>query len=183
MLVTNNAEWAARARYLTTQAKDDAIEYVHNAVGYNYRLDERAGGDRLRADGTARLYVEAKRQIARRYEESLFLSRVSVCRKRQTGRLAPFGCIRSESMRKNHASTRASFCANWPPEKSRLVRSGSRFIARRLRPFRKSSCCPNPDALYGHAIGLPCSVGLTRSAQDHVIEIITVGADPSAMER
>ena len=38
MFVTNNAEWAARARYLTTQAKDDPIEYVHNAVGYNYRL-------------------------------------------------------------------------------------------------------------------------------------------------
>src|SRR5450631_470569 len=38
MLVTDDATWAARARYLTTQAKDDPIEYVHNAVGYNYRL-------------------------------------------------------------------------------------------------------------------------------------------------
>src|SRR5262249_12544189 len=37
-IVTDNAAWADRARYLTTQAKDDPVEYVHGAVGYNYRL-------------------------------------------------------------------------------------------------------------------------------------------------
>ena len=74
MLVTNNAEWAARARYLTTQAKDDPIEYVHNAVGYNYRLT-----NLLAAMGCAQMeqldeFVEAKRRIARRYQESLAFS-------------------------------------------------------------------------------------------------------------
>lgn len=38
MLLTDNAEYAQRARYLTTQAKDDDVHYVHNAVGYNYRM-------------------------------------------------------------------------------------------------------------------------------------------------
>lgn len=38
MLVTNNSKLAQKARYLSTQAKDDAIRYVHNSVGYNYRL-------------------------------------------------------------------------------------------------------------------------------------------------
>lgn len=38
MVVTNRADWAERVRYLTTQAKDDPIEYKHNEVGYNYRL-------------------------------------------------------------------------------------------------------------------------------------------------
>ena len=38
MLVTANAKMAERARYLTTQAKDDAVHYVHNEVGYNFRL-------------------------------------------------------------------------------------------------------------------------------------------------
>ena len=38
MLVTDDEAWARRARYLTTQAKDDPIEYVHDAIGYNYRL-------------------------------------------------------------------------------------------------------------------------------------------------
>jgi len=38
MLVTNDAEAAERARYLTTQAKDDEVRYVHGDIGYNYRL-------------------------------------------------------------------------------------------------------------------------------------------------
>ena len=27
-----------KARYLTTQAKDDPIRYIHNEIGFNYRL-------------------------------------------------------------------------------------------------------------------------------------------------
>ena len=38
MIVTEDDRCAARARYLTTQAKDDAVRYVHNEVGYNFRL-------------------------------------------------------------------------------------------------------------------------------------------------
>ncbi len=67
MLVTNRREWAERARYLTTQAKDDPIEYVHGEVGYNYRLTNVQA-----AIGCAQLerideYVAAKRRIAARY--------------------------------------------------------------------------------------------------------------------
>ena len=38
MIVTNDDHFAAKARYLTTQAKDDTIRYIHNDIGYNYRL-------------------------------------------------------------------------------------------------------------------------------------------------
>ena len=38
MIVTDDAGLAARARYLTTQAKDDPVEGIHGAVGFNYRL-------------------------------------------------------------------------------------------------------------------------------------------------
>ncbi|MCK4826699.1 aminotransferase class I/II-fold pyridoxal phosphate-dependent enzyme, partial [bacterium] len=38
MIVTNNPGYAQKARYLTTQAKDDKIHYIHNDIGYNYRL-------------------------------------------------------------------------------------------------------------------------------------------------
>jgi perosamine synthetase len=39
MVLTNNAERAARARYLTTQAKDDEVRFIHHEVGYNYRMN------------------------------------------------------------------------------------------------------------------------------------------------
>ncbi len=38
MVVTNIPEYAERARYLTTQSKDDPRFYVHNEIGYNYRM-------------------------------------------------------------------------------------------------------------------------------------------------
>lgn len=38
MIVTNDPALAKQARYLTTQAKDDEVTFLHNDVGYNYRL-------------------------------------------------------------------------------------------------------------------------------------------------
>ena len=39
MILTENKELAMKARYLTTQAKDNPVKYIHNEVGYNYRLN------------------------------------------------------------------------------------------------------------------------------------------------
>lgn len=38
MIVTNDEALAKRAKHITTQAKSDAFEYIHDDVGYNYRL-------------------------------------------------------------------------------------------------------------------------------------------------
>ncbi|MBE3139992.1 MAG: LegC family aminotransferase [Thermoplasmata archaeon] len=38
MILTDDADYAEKAKYLTTQAKNDKIRYVHNDVGYNFRL-------------------------------------------------------------------------------------------------------------------------------------------------
>ena len=67
MVVSDNARWIERARYLSTQAKDDPEEYIHNEVGYNYRLTNLQA-----AVGCAQLqrledYVARKTQIAQRY--------------------------------------------------------------------------------------------------------------------
>jgi perosamine synthetase len=71
MLVTENTEIARKAKYLTTQAKDDPIEYVHHAIGYNYRLV-----NLLAAMGVAQMeqvesYIAAKKHIATRYGSAL----------------------------------------------------------------------------------------------------------------
>ena len=38
MILTDDEVLAVKARYLTTQAKDDEVKYIHNEIGYNYRL-------------------------------------------------------------------------------------------------------------------------------------------------
>jgi len=172
MLVTNNPEWAARARYLTTQAKDDPIEYVHKAVGYNYRLT-----NLLAAMGCAQMeqldaFVEAKRQIAIRYQESL----------------ATLPGIHLPDEADWAFSTFWMYTVLIDDKESRI---GSRELLRELaarkiqtrplwQPIHRSPAhylsggptCPNSDALYGQAISLPCSVGLTRSAQGYVMDVI-----------
>lgn len=43
-LLTNDAALAQRARFLATQAKDEAAHYQHSEVGYNYRLSNLLAG-------------------------------------------------------------------------------------------------------------------------------------------
>ncbi len=70
-LLTDNESWAMRARHLSTQAKEDGIEYSHDEIGYNYRMV-----NLLAALGCAQLehlnaFIERKRKIATRYRQAL----------------------------------------------------------------------------------------------------------------
>ena len=38
MMVSNHADWAERAKHLSTQAKIDEVQFTHDMVGYNYRM-------------------------------------------------------------------------------------------------------------------------------------------------
>ena len=38
MILTNDSDLAEKARYFTTQAKDNPVRYIHDEVGYNFRL-------------------------------------------------------------------------------------------------------------------------------------------------
>ena len=37
-LITNNSNYAKKANYYASQAKDDSINFVHNDIGYNYKI-------------------------------------------------------------------------------------------------------------------------------------------------
>ncbi len=71
MIVTNNSEYAERARYLTTQAKDDEVRYIHHNIGYNYRLTNIQA-----ALGVAQLeklgeYIERKRTNYQYFKQAI----------------------------------------------------------------------------------------------------------------
>ena len=34
----NHADWAEHAKHLSTQAKADMLQFLHDEVGYNYRM-------------------------------------------------------------------------------------------------------------------------------------------------
>jgi aminotransferase in exopolysaccharide biosynthesis len=71
MVVTNDPDFAEKAKYLTTQAKDDEVRYVHNEVGYNFRLTNVQA-----AIGVAQLellpeYLETKRKNYLAYKKGI----------------------------------------------------------------------------------------------------------------
>lgn len=71
MLVTGRQDWADRARFLATQARDPAPHYQHSQLGYNYRMS-----NLLAAVGRGQLQVLADRIERRRanfhfYEQAL----------------------------------------------------------------------------------------------------------------
>jgi pyridoxal phosphate-dependent aminotransferase EpsN len=70
-LVTDNGDWADRARFLATQARDPAPHYEHSEIGYNYRMSNllAALGRSQLAD--LRRRVEIKRAHNAAYREAL----------------------------------------------------------------------------------------------------------------
>jgi len=62
MLVSRNADWIEKARFLSTQAKEPFLHYEHKEFGYNYRLS-----NVLAAIGVAQMEVLSQR-VARRRE-------------------------------------------------------------------------------------------------------------------
>ncbi len=61
MLVTDREDWAIKARFLSTQARDDAPHYQHSHVGYNYRMS-----NLLAAVGRGQLELIEDRVASRR---------------------------------------------------------------------------------------------------------------------
>jgi perosamine synthetase len=71
MIVTNDEALAKKAKHLTTQAKSDPFEYMHDAIGYNYRLVNVAA-----AMGVAQMeqlpsFIDRKKEIISIYKNGL----------------------------------------------------------------------------------------------------------------
>ena len=71
MILTDDKKLAEKAHDLTTQAKDDPVRYIHNEVGYNFRLSNIQA-----ALGVAQLeqlpdMLDRKQEIHKRYTDEI----------------------------------------------------------------------------------------------------------------
>jgi perosamine synthetase len=170
MIVTDNEAWAHKARYLTTQAKDDPVEYIHNNIGYNYRLTNIQA-----AVGCAQMeqldsYIAAKRRIAATYIGAL--TRVpgitTICEARWAFSIFwLFTVLVSQSM--YGMDSRALM--------KRLYREGiqTRPLWHPIHGLRPYQNCPAyrievADKLYRDGLSLPSSVGLNENDQRTIIQ-------------
>jgi len=171
MLVTNNRVWAERARYLSTQAKEDEGEYIHHEVGYNYRLTNIQAALGLAQMECLDDYIARKRRIAKVYQKKLqgipglslpqeapwalstwWLYTVVVDK--------AFGMDSRELLKALHTGGIQSRPL-WHP-------------LNRLKPFRKCFAykIEVADTLYRQALSLPSSVDLKPADQQRVITFI-----------
>ena len=71
VIITDDKELAKKAKHLTTQAKSDPFEYVHDEIGYNFRLV-----NVLAAMGVAQMellpsFIKRKKEIDALYKKEL----------------------------------------------------------------------------------------------------------------
>jgi perosamine synthetase len=171
MIVTDNELWAHRAKHLTTQAKDDPIEYVHTEIGFNYRLTNLQA-----AVGVAQLekldeYLKAKRMIAKRYAAGLSdIPGLRLMQEAQWSRStfwmytvlvneAEFG-MNSRQLMRELESGRIQTRPLWQPLHLSPAHAGI------------ATNCPVAEMLNRNALSLPSSVGLSLADQETVIENI-----------
>lgn len=179
MVATGDPALARRAKHLTTQARLPGPDYIHDEIGYNYRLTNLSA-----ALGVAQLemldtFVARKRSIACRYDEAF---------KRIPGITPPPRPVWGNptfwmySILVDSAVTgigRASI-------RERLLTKGieSRSLwvpAHQMSFYREMPCLGGElgETLFARGLSLPCSVSLTDTQQERVIgafkEIVSVG--------
>jgi perosamine synthetase len=172
MLVTDDERLAHRAKYLTTQAKDDPIEFVHGAIGFNYRLTNVQAAIGVAQMERLAAAVAAKRRIADRYAAGL--SRI------------PGLTLMPEA-----PWAQAVFWMYTVMVDEAAFGSSARALIRRLdsqriqcrplwQPIHQSpphqpACAIGGEVAEGlnaRGVSLPCSVGLTEEVQTRVIDAI-----------
>ncbi len=72
-MVSQNLEWIKEARFLATQARDNAPHYQHSKIGYNYRLSNISAGI-----GRGQLQVLDQRVAQRRQNFDFYKKELSV---------------------------------------------------------------------------------------------------------
>jgi len=70
MIVTESAALAEKLRYLSTQAKDDPDRFIHNEVGFNYRLISLQAALGIAQLESIQEFLASKQRIFARYTEA-----------------------------------------------------------------------------------------------------------------
>jgi aminotransferase in exopolysaccharide biosynthesis len=70
MIVSNDESLAKKAKHLSTQAKADAFEYLHDEVGYNYRLGNVAAAMGVSQMEILPSFIQRKKEIISYYKNA-----------------------------------------------------------------------------------------------------------------
>jgi perosamine synthetase len=170
MIVTSRTSWAKRARYLSTQAKDDPVEYVHGAIGYNYRLTNVSAAIGCAQAERLDDHIASKQRTASFYRKA-FAGRKGISFMPQADWASPvfwLSTILIDPVAAGfgsrdllaHLRTRGIQSRPlWEPlNRSKVFRDAQR------------RACPEAERLAARALSLPSSVGISEAELQHVVD-------------
>ena len=176
MVVTEDDQIADRMRHLGSQAKLPGFEYIHDDVGYNYRMTNLVASLGVVQLGRLDEFVAAKRATAQRYADGIGdIPGLTLISEPPGGRSAfwmftilidesEFGCSSRDLLQRLEAEGIQSRPLWQPMHMSRPFRGAPR------------SEMDVADRLFSQGLSIPCSVGITGDEQDRVINAVRAAA-------
>lgn len=171
MVVSNDQEAIAHMRYLSQQAKNDAMYFVHDDYGYNYRMTNLQA-----ALGLAQLEQLEDFVTIKRRNYALYQERLKTC---DYGGLLPFGSGETANY------WFYSFALHEPDtaKRDRLIHymNDQNIQVRPIwklnhtqTPFRhyREMGCRNAERFYSCVVNIPCSTNLTEEQLDCVCKAL-----------
>ncbi|MDL2252538.1 LegC family aminotransferase [Ruminococcaceae bacterium OttesenSCG-928-I18] len=171
MLISNHGDWAQRAKHLSTQAKSDELYFLHDEVGYNYRLSNIPAALGLAQLAQLEGFIGRKKELYERYRDALD-GKVGL-------RLLPF----REGTRPNRWFFSLYLTGAYPLGRDALLEKlkEAKIQARPIwaliheqKPYRQNEAhgLEKAEDYRARIVNLPCSTNLSERDQQRVMETI-----------
>lgn len=173
MIVSKNIDYLNKASYLTTTAKNDSLYFVHDEVGYNYRMLNLQAALGVSQIDELETFIETKVKNYNRYCELL--------NDIDSVKILPF----TEGIRSNHwfYSLYINDDNNHPNKRDyimhSLIEKGVQCrpiwkLIHTQKPYESSQSYLIEKALdyEKHVLNLPCSTNLSTEDVDYVCDLI-----------
>ncbi|WP_346869908.1 LegC family aminotransferase [Clostridium sp. UBA5119] len=173
MMVSNHPELLAKGKYISTQAKDDELYYIHDEIGYNYRMTNLQA-----ALGVAQLeqldkFIEIKKRNYELYNNGLKNTK-GLTMLDFNKNIQPNYWFYSLLINKDIYPLKVKEIIPYLKEKNIQVRPIWNLIHTQ-KPYRESRAYKIDRANYylENVINIPCSSNLTEEEVNYIINVLS----------
>lgn len=175
MLVSDDEAAIERCRFLASQARERAMHYEHQEIGYNYRMSNLLAGVGIAQMEILDERVEQKRRIFRRYQDALshveglyfmpeyqntksnrWLTTLTIDCDKQTSPVDIIAALEKEQIEARRV---------WKPLHQQPLFRDCPF-------YSAAKGIPVSELLFESGLCLPSGTSMTEAEQDRIIDII-----------
>ena len=171
MVVSNHADWAEHAKHLSTQAKADELNFVHDEVGYNYRMTNLQAALGLAQLEQLEGFIAHKIEMYEFYRQALD--------GKNHYRILPF----KNGVRSNHWFYSLYVEDSHPLGRDEIIRrlSEEKIQTRPIWALIQDQADYPRNQRYGdelaydylhHVVNLPCSTNLSKEDAQRVVDVL-----------